>query len=318
MLLPKIKAGTRKWHDLRAQGIGASESSCLFDLPDHPGYAMSQYTLRLVKRREIDPQSVFAGDPDLARMGLVLEPGIAKALAEMRGWKIKSAGYLVDDVEPLMRASMDYIIAEPTDDDCKALGYNATGPGCFQIKAVISHQFHRMWQGDVPPAYVRVQLQQELACSGFQWGAVGVLIGGLEHRVYHIRPSVRFGDDIRNRIAHFWKNCVEGDMVPPYDASESTRLALRRQYNPRTLLAGMHDREEDVALDEAAGDYDIACADRKATLARYDLALNRLNGLMGNSTNAYTQHWYIDRSISDKRRTVSVKRRYGNQSESAA
>lgn len=317
MILAKIKHGTKRWHEERAKGIGASESSALFDI-EQPGYAMSAYTLRLVKRGELDPESVFVGDRDLAQMGLELEDGIAKGHARANGWKIRKSGYLIDDIEPLMRASLDYIIDEPTDADRQALGRKLSGPGLLQIKALIPFQYVRAWQGDRPPPYVRCQVQQELACSAFTWGAVGVLIGGMEPKLFRMLPHPRFHDDLRRRIADFWANCVLGEKVPPYDATESTRLALRAQYTPRNLAPGMHNREDDAELDEAAAEYDVMVAHRKETLRRYDLALNRLNGLMGASTSAYTEHWYIDRSISEKRRTVTVRRRRGIKEESPA
>ena len=117
------------------------------------------------------------------------------------------------------------------------------------------------------------------------------------------------GDDIREMIARFWRKCVEGDHVPPIDHTESTRLAIKAEFPPRMFAPGTHDREGDLDLDEAALAFDIAGENRKRAQQDYDQAFNQLARLMGPTYSAYTDHWFVDQSVSDSRRTLRVKRR---------
>jgi hypothetical protein len=312
VILPKIKVGTRAWHEQRLQGIGASEISALFPI-ERPGYAMSAYTLRLVKRREIAAESVFAGEPDLALMGIELEPVVAKIIAAKHGFKIQRGGYAVDADEPRMRCSVDYIIPEPNDWIRKQLGRKVDGPGVFQIKTVILPQFHRHWTPLVAPDYVRLQVRQECAVLRTEWGMIGAGIGGLEYRAYPINGVKNGGgDDIREMIRRFWSKCIEGDHVPPIDASESTRLAIRAELPPRMFQPGIHDREGDEELNEAALQFDIAGENRRRAQQDYDRAYNQLTKLMGPALSAYSNDWFVDQSVSESRRTLRVKRRTSN------
>lgn len=322
MILPKVKIGSKAWHDLRLQGIGASEVSALFPI-ERPGYAMSAYTLRLVKRREIAADSVFSGDPEIAAKGLFLEPAIANILANKHGLKILKGkngeflhpGYVIDDKEPLMRCSVDYIIEEPNDWVWKQMGRKVQGPGIFQIKSVIIHQFRRHWTTTMAPDYVRLQVRQEMACLGYEWGLIGAGVSDIDYIAYPLLGAKGgAGNDIRDMIRRFWTKCVEGDLIPPIDESESSRLAIRALYPASSFQddRAPKDREGDIDLDEAALAFDTAAVNKQRAEKDYDLARNRLAELLKTDQHVFTDHFYIDQSVSESRRAIRVKRRTSN------
>lgn len=309
MILHKIKPHTKAWHRERSRGIGASESPALYGV--QAGYALSAYTLAKVKRGEMEPPVV---DGDLARAGLILEPGIAEIHRERQGWKLAPGHYAVDDHEPRMRCSLDYVIAEPTDIDRRKIG-NVDGPGVLQIKAVIGPQWQRQWTDIHPPEHVRIQTQQEIACTGFEWGCVGALVGGMTPVLYWMRADSRFHDGLRRKIDDFWRRFVEGGETPPIDHTESTRLALRVLQPAREFSPGMNDYENDPVLNDLAQDYDSACANFTQAQADKAGAENRLIEHLGMVRLAFSSDWWIERSVSDHRRTLKVTRRYTAQGE---
>jgi len=308
MPLVKVQMGSKKWHDLRLKGIGASEVSALFPM-ERPGYAMSQYTLRKVKRGEIDANSVFSGDPKFAARGLIREPSIAEIIAVEHGLKIKKGHYVIDDHEPLMRASLDYIIEEPTAEIRRQLGKKVDGPGVLQIKSVIPFQFLRHWTKTSAPDYVRIQVAQECAATGYEWGMIGCANGETEYYAYPLRAPQDNGDRLREEIAKFWRDSVLGDVEPPVDHTESTRLCLRAEYPPKIYQPGMANYEADEEADELALAFDTASVNRRQAQQDYDLARNRLVKHMDKNLHAYTRHWFIDQSVSEKQRRVNVKLR---------
>jgi predicted phage-related endonuclease len=303
VILDKVKPHTKAWHDERAKGVGASESPALFGV--QAPYAPSLFSLALIKRGTIPPPVV---DSPLARMGLLKEPGVAAYHAEERGWKIKRVGYTVDDKVPQMRASLDFVIAEPTDADRKILGKDIDGPGVFQIKTVIHHQAQRVWVNQQPPEYVMVQIQQEMHCSGYKWAAVGAELGGIPSLTLHRRNEAA-GDRLRSAIKHFWKVNVLKGVDPPTDATESTRDSLLELQPVREMEPDMVNRVRDTELNEAAFMLDVARADLVESQARVLGAENRVVHLMGTQLHAYTKEWFIDRSVTPHQRRLKVTRR---------
>ena len=312
MIVKGIKPGTPKWHAQRLLGIGASEVSALFNIT-HPGYAMSAWTLAKVKRGEIKAEEVFTGDRDLAEQGLAREPMIAATLAKIRGWKIRPGGYAVDDIEPRMRASLDYIIAEPTDADRKRLGKKVSGPGVLQIKSVISYQFHNLWTPDRQPEHIAIQVAQEAAVTGYEWTVTAAEIHGseqtLEIRDYMLATDRQMGDRLRRNIAGFWERCIDGDEVPPIDGSESSRLALRKLWKPSDMIRGFMDCTRDIKLDEAITQWDSAMARLKSAKEQASLEENRLLEILGTRCDVFTERWAFRRSVTESRRSMKAKAR---------
>lgn len=305
MILDKVKPHTPAWHKQRALGVGASESPCLYNV--QAGYSLSEFTLSKVKRKEMAAPIV---DSDLAMNGLIMEPAIGKIHAIRQGWKLLPGCYAVDDYEPRMRASLDFVIEEPNDIDRQRLQRKVSGPGTLQIKSIISPQWHRLWREDEVPEYVRIQVRQEMACAGHEWGCVGALVGGLEPKLYWITPADSWTDGLRRRIDRFWRECVEGTRVPRVDNSESTRLALRVLQPDREFRPGMHNHENDPFIDDLCTEYDSACANFSDAEANKRGAENRLIEALGpTALEAMTDSWWIKRSVGPTRRTLQVTRR---------
>ncbi|WP_424140856.1 YqaJ viral recombinase family protein [Roseomonas chloroacetimidivorans] len=253
------------WHAIRAQHIGASEVATLFSV--QPEYMPGLFALWQVKAGRIPPENV---DNARTRAGLALEEAIALLAAEREGWKVQPGQYAKRGG---LGATLDRIIAEPgpNDTDC-------SGPGVLELKNADWLIHKREW-GTEPPRHILLQLQAQMLASGFTWGAVAVLVGGNDVRIYRYRPRPRIQAAIAQRVDAFWAS-VKAGRVPNADGSDGTWRALQ------VLEPEIVDEEADLtaAAEEAAACAAALAAARQAKRdaeKREGEARNRLAQLLG-------------------------------------
>jgi predicted phage-related endonuclease len=82
--------------------------------------------------------------------------------------------------------------------------------------------------GERVPLYVLCQVQHQLAVTGKQAAHICVLICGHETRIFKVTRSESVIQHI-NAERYFWE-CVEKDIPPEADASESAAKALQLLY----------------------------------------------------------------------------------------
>ena len=181
------------WHQLRSQNVGGSEVAALFDACSY----LTRLELWLTKRGEIP------GDiPDNDRMfwGRLLEEGIARGLAEKRSWNVENPfGYFTCDDTPGMGCTPDRVIHDP----------GRPKPGLLQIKNVDRLVFMR-WEDGQPPLQYQLQLQHELACAGYDWGVLAVLVGGNDLQVFEYDAHPVAIARIKRAVSDFWTSVREG------------------------------------------------------------------------------------------------------------
>lgn len=206
------------WHAARAKHVGGSECSALFDC--QPEYALSRFALWMTKAGRVPPPEV---DNARARWGLRLEPFIAEVAAEENGWTVSKGGYISDPTTSGLGCTLDYIVNEPGQTETE-LGF--AGPGALELKASDWLAHRRTWTDEEPPPHVLLQLQHQLAATGYSWGVVACFVGGNDLRIYRYRVREKLIAEIRKRVAEFWQSIREGK-EPPIDGSDGAKYALR-------------------------------------------------------------------------------------------
>jgi len=290
MAFHNVHDGTPEWHAIRRQNVGASEVAALFG--EQPDFAQSAYTLHMVKSGRIPTPPVDDGPGSRVWFGKYLEPTIARMAAAMWGWWTDKGTYCTDDTTPGMAASLDYIVREPGPDEI-AKGY--TGPGALELKNADWLAHRKSWDGGDPPMHILLQLQQQLACSGYTWGCIVCLVGGNQLVKYHYVPRPRIIDAIRERVTQFWAD-VRAGKAPPVDGTDSTAAALKVLYpslgddEPLDLMT--HNEAS-----EAAAQFMIAQADKASADARYIEARNRLEGILQGRRRAVCQGFSINVAV---------------------
>lgn len=270
MTLHPIPSDRAEWLALRDKHLGASEVAALFQA--QPDYMPGVFALWMHKAGRVPLPPV---DAERTKWGLLLEDAIAAGAAEREGWDVRPGRYASH--ESGLGATLDRIIAAPSADDYAA-GY--VGPGALELKNVdwLQTRRGRAWEGE-PPLHVLLQLQAQLAATGFAWGAIAWLVGGNDLRVlrYRARPAVQA--EIVRRTAAFWQSIREGNPPAPdgSDATYAALLALREepQDDEPTDLRG--DNEAEIA----AADYLRGAAMEKEGKALREAARNVLLGKIG-------------------------------------
>lgn len=271
MALLPMPASRDEWLALRKQRVGASEVAALWGV--QPDYGLSHYALWCVK-------AGLSSAPDISsnrtRWGLKLEEVVAIAAAEERGWAVNRGRYAICDACPGLSASLDFEIERDP------LGEHE-GPGVLETKNVDWLAHRRSWTDGEPPLHILLQLQAQLAATGWTWGAVAALVGGNDLRIYQYQAKPKLIAEIKARVAAFWQSVADGQR-PPVDGSDSAAHVLREMYADRL------DDEADMSANnewpEAVADFLHRAVAKKEAEKAYSTARNRLAAIMGNHTRA--------------------------------
>ena len=199
-----------EWLEARRHGIGASDAAAVLGLSAWS----SPLTLYCDKLGIVEPQPA-----DLERMewGHALEVPIAARYARETGRQVVDPGrwtIRVSAAHPFMLATLDREAVDPK-----------KGPGVVEVKNWNGFQGGQ-WE-DEPPLQYQVQLQHQLAVTGYQWGSLAVLIGGNRFYWTDVERNDKFIDALIEAESLFWDRVQRQDPPPP-DASEACRDVLKR------------------------------------------------------------------------------------------
>ena len=208
-----IDAGDRdSWLEARRHGIGASDAAVVLGLSPWA----SPLTLYCDKLGIAEPEPA-----ELERLewGHALEGPIAARYARETGRVVTDPGRYTIRVSadhPFQIATLDREAVDPV-----------KGPGVVEVKNVGAFRFDE-W-ADEPPLLYQVQLQHQLAVTGYAWGSLAVLIGGQRFYWIDIDRNQTFIEVLTAIESDFWQR-VQALNPPPPDASEACRDVLRRLF----------------------------------------------------------------------------------------
>ena len=220
------------WLKARKQGLGSSDAATALGLNPY----QSPLSLWLDKTQaetssDIDPED----DSQPTYGGTVLEPIVATHYSKRTGNKVRRVNAVLQHPDPdkhFMLANLDYSVVGDADVqilECKTAGeYGA-----------------KLWRDGVP-LYVLCQVQHQLAVTGKKAAHICVLICGHETRIFKVTRSESVIQHIINAERYFWE-CVEKDIPPEADASESAAKALQQLYPEHTPLSCVDLTEVELA-----------------------------------------------------------------------
>lgn len=217
------------WLEVRKQGIGSSDAAAACGLNPY----MSMLELWMIKtgwvQQNIDDES--SGHAPLY-WGKQLEPLVAEYYSMHTNNKVRRVNAVLQHPDPdkaFMLANLDYAVVGNEDVqilECKTAGeYGA-----------------KLWRDGVP-LYVLCQVQHQLAVTGKQAAHICVLLCGQETKIYKVSRNEALIEQIIQAERLFWE-CVENDVPPAVDASESAAKALQQLY-PEHLPLSTTDLSED-------------------------------------------------------------------------
>lgn len=190
----------------RKKGIGASEAGIVMGLNPN----VSPYQLWLIKTGQAEPTDL--SEIPQVYWGLIHEDPIAQHYARVMNCKVRRVTNTVFHKEhEFMLCHLDRKIENLSKVlECK-----------FAMFA--KDEWGETGSDVVPMAYI-VQVQYQLAVTGYEEADLAVLIGGYDFRVYHFKREEKLIAKIIEEVKKFWA-CVENNIAPPLRDSVDAELA---------------------------------------------------------------------------------------------
>lgn len=207
-----VCADEAAWLKERETGIGASEAGVILGVSNWA----TPYELWGIKSGYVEPGE---SDSEAMEWGRRLEEPIAEKYATVTGYKLKNRGrfaVLRSVAHPFMFCTLDREIESDK------------GPGVLEIKTAGAHAADDWADGKVPLLY-QVQVQHQLAVTGYAWAEIAVLIGGQKFGWAPIERNERFIDMLINKCGEFCQRIEKND-PPPVDGGKHTADAIRKMF----------------------------------------------------------------------------------------
>lgn len=258
-----VIADEAHWRDLRSRHVGGSEVAALFG--EHA--QLTRFELWHQKRGTLSTPDLDGNERVF--WGSILEPAIASGIAERTGWTTRKVRrYYSGRPDLALGGSLDYeIIAHDR------------GPGVLEIKCA-DRLVVRDWEDGEPPLSYELQLQSYLALTGRAWGAIGVLIGGNDLRIFEYERRPKTIAAIENAVREFWAS-VDAGIEPKPDFADDG-AAIARLYSAvapgKTIDLSTSNR-----LPELVAQYRDAGAAEKAAKTARDAAKAEILTLIGDA-----------------------------------
>lgn len=255
-----------QWRALRQKHVGCSEISALFN--EHQ--QMTKYELWYIKKGLLDAPDL--SDNSRVFWGTILEPAIADGAARLNGWNVRKVRrYLSSDTVEGFGGSLDYEIVSHDD-----------GPGALEIKTA-DWIVAKNWEDGAPPLSYMLQLQGQLALTGREWGAIAVLIGGNDLRVFQHKRRPKTIEIIEQAVAEFWQSIRDNKPPPPdFLADAETIGRLHQSVEGGKFL----DLSTNNRIPELCDAYHAAGIAEKDAEKRKDAAKAEILTIMGDAETA--------------------------------
>lgn len=270
-------ASQEHWLELRKKDVTSTESAALFGMSPY----LTHYDLWHRKRTGIVPEFVVN---DRMKWGNRLEAAIAHGIAEEQGWEVKPMKEYLRDPDLRMGSSFDFVITNLPG-----------GPVHLEIKNVDYLAFRDGWleheDGSIEaPEHIEMQVQHQMAISGFERAFIGAFIAGNRGVVIERHRDEDVIKAIKARVADFWRTVDEGlepDPVMPGDADVIIRL---NQYaKPGKVLSADGDEPLRVLLEQ----YKAAAAAEKNAQEDKDVAKAMIFQHIGDAEKVITERFSV-------------------------
>lgn len=238
-------ASESEWLQLRTQDITSTESAALFGMSPY----ITEFELYHRKRSGEVPD--FSTNERM-RWGNRLESAIAHGIAEEQGWEIRPMKEYMRDEARRIGSSFDFVIM------------NLGEPAHLEIKNVDYLAFRDGWieheDGSIEaPEHIEMQVQHQMAVSGFKKAFIGAFIGGNRGVVIERQRDEKVIAAIRYRIGEFWQAVESGtEPKPDFPADADMVIRLNQYAQPGKIFDASGD-EKITSLIEA---YKAACVIR--------------------------------------------------------
>jgi len=235
-----VPSDQEHWLAMRKLDVTSTESAALFGMSPY----VTHFDLWHRKRTGIVPE--FKTNDRMA-WGNRLEAAIAHGIAEEQGWEITPMKEYFRDPDLRMGSSFDFVITslgEPVHLEIKNVDYLAFRDGW------IEHD-----DGSIEaPEHIEMQVQHQMAVSGFKRAFIGAFIGGNRGVVIERLRDEPVIAAIKAKVADFWRTVDEGQEPEPVMPGDAEVIIRLNQYaKPGKILSADGDETlRDLLLDYKA------------------------------------------------------------------
>jgi len=268
--------GQEAWLDARKQDVTSTESAALFSMSPY----ITHFDLWHRKHSGVVPE--FKSN-DRMNWGNRLEAAIAYGIAEEQGWKVAPLKEYMRDPDARMGSSFDFVITslgEPAHLEIKNVDYLAFRDGWLE------HE-----DGTIEaPEHIEMQVQHQMAVSGFRQSFIGAFIGGNRGVVIERQRDEDVIAAIRAKVAAFWKTVDAGQEPNPVMPEDADVLIRLNQYaRPGKVLSA----DGDEKLARLLEDYKKAAAIEENAKEDKGVAKAKIFKHIGDAEKVLTSAWTV-------------------------
>ena len=275
-----VPSNQEHWLAMRKLDVTSTESAALFSMSPY----LTHFDLWHRKRTGIVPEFVVN---DRMKWGNRLEAAIAYGIAEEQGWEVKPMKEYLRDPDLRMGSSFDFVITnlgEPVHLEIKNVDYLAFRDGW------IEHE-----DGSIEaPEHIEMQVQHQMAVSGFKRAFIGAFIGGNRGVVIERLRDEDVIAAIKSKVADFWRTVDAGqepDPVMPGDAE--VIIGLNQYAKPGKVL----DASSDDVLADMIERYKIAASQEKNAGEDKDVAKAKIFKHIADAEKVLTGAWTVSATM---------------------
>ena len=202
----------------RTRGLGSSDMGSLFGM--NPRCPIPK--LWLIKTGQLEHEDIG----EIGEWGEYLEDPIAKKFALKTGRRVCKIN------RTLVHPQYDFILSNPDRFQWNLERDPATRRGVLEIKCSMLSNLRDWTSGGVPASYY-LQIQQQMAVTGCQWGSFAVLFGGNRLVEFDVPRDEAIIAAILERCQQFWE-LVRTRTRPPVELSREWNEQMARFFPTAT------------------------------------------------------------------------------------
>lgn len=209
-----VPSNEAHWLEMRKRDVTSTESAALFGMSPYTTHFELWHAKKSGLAREFKTN-------ERMKWGNRLEAAIAHGIAEEQGWEIRPLKEYMRDPDARIGSSFDFVITNLEG-----------GPVHLEIKNVDYLAFRDGWiehddGGIEAPEHIEMQVQHQMAVSGFKRAFIGAFIAGNRGVVIERERDEPVIAAIKAKVAEFWRTVDAGEepaAVMPGDAEAVIRL----------------------------------------------------------------------------------------------
>ena len=209
-----VPSNEAHWLEMRKRDVTSTESAALFGMSPYTTHFELWHAKKSGLAREFKTN-------ERMKWGNRLEAAIAHGIAEEQGWEIRPLKEYMRDPDARIGSSFDFVITNLPG-----------GPVHLEIKNVDYLAFRDGWIEDddggiEAPEHIEMQVQHQMAVSGFKRAFIGAFIAGNRGVVIERERDEPVIAAIKAKVAEFWRTVDAGEepaAVMPGDAEAVIRL----------------------------------------------------------------------------------------------